>query len=241
MVEYDLGANVDSLLAAHVPGRHVVIDQAVAEVRGAQADLRLSGAEGGLQELSRFDREKLGTQMEQLAAQITAARERLARLTIRAPTDGVVLTEQMERLPGAFVREGEQIVELADLNDWRVLLTVSERDVHKIQLGDSVKVDLLAFNESEREQLRGSVAYVAPEPLSAQSAASVGGTAAPGSMPAGAGMGGYRVIASLDRAQLERMGLTRFRRGYTVQGYVITRSGRIIKLLWDYLTEKLDK
>jgi multidrug resistance efflux pump len=218
----------------------VAIDQAVGEVKGAQADLRLSGAEGGLQELSRFDREKLGTQMQQLAAQITAARERLSRLTIRSPTDGVVLTERMERLPGAFVREGEQIVELADLNDWRVLLSVSERDVHKIKLGDSVKVDLLAFDESEREQLRGSVSYVAPEPLSAQSGAGAGSTAAPAALPMG-GAGGYRVIASLDRPQLERMGITRFRRGYTVQGYVITRSGRIITLLWNYMTEKLGK
>ena len=239
MVEHDLGTNVDSLLAVHVPGRHVVIDQAVAEVRGAQAELRLSGAEGGLQELSRFDRAKLGTQMDQLAAQVAATRERLRRLTIRAPVDGVVLTEQMERLPGAFVREGEQIVELGDLNDWRVLLSVSERDVHKIELGDSVKIDLLAFDESEREQLRGSVAYVAPEPLSAQSGASVGSSGA-AAAPIG-GPGGYRVIASLDRAQLERMGLTRFRRGYTVQGYVITRSGRIVTLLWNYLTEKLSK
>lgn len=239
MVEYDLGTNADSLLAAYVPGRHVTLDQAVGEVRSAQADLRLSGAEGGLQELSRFDREKLGTQMDQLAAQIAAVRERLARLTIRAPTDGMVLTEQLERLSGAFVREGEQIVELGDENDWRVLLSVSEHDVHKIELGDSVKVDLLAFDESERQQLRGSVSYVAPEPLSAQSAAN-GGAAAPVVLPP-AGAGGYRVIASLDRAQLEKMGLDRFRRGYSVQGYVITRSGRIVTLLWNYLTEKLGK
>ena len=103
-------------------------------MKSAQAEIRLSGAEGGLQELSRFDREKLGTQMEQLAAQIAATRERLSRLTVRAPTDGVVLTEQMERLPGAFVREGDQIMELADLKDWRVLLSVSERDVKKVPL-----------------------------------------------------------------------------------------------------------
>jgi multidrug resistance efflux pump len=236
MVEYDLGTNVDSLLTAYVPGRHVAIDQAVGEVRSAQAELRLNGAEGGLQELSYFDREKLGTQMDQLAAQITAARERLSRLVIRAPTDGVVLTEQLERLPGAFVREGDQLVELGDLNDWRVLLSVSERDVSKIQVGDSVKIDLLAFDESEREQLRASVAYVAPEPLSAQSAAA--GSAAP-ALPGGAGA--YRVIAALDRAQLERMGITRFRRGYSVQGYVVTRSGRIITLLWNYFTEKVDR
>jgi multidrug resistance efflux pump len=238
MVEYDLGTNADSLLAAYVPGRHVALDQAVGEVRGAQADLRLSGTEGGLQELSRFEREKLGAQMDQLAAQIAAMRERLSRLTIRAPTDGVVLTERLERLPGAFVREGEQLVELGNENEWRVLLSVSERDVHKIKLGDSVKVDLLAFDQSDREQLRGSVSYVAPEPLSTQSAAGAGSAAAPAVLPAG-GAGGYRVIASLDRAQLEKMGLDRFRRGYSVQGHVITRSGRIATLLWNSLTEKL--
>jgi multidrug resistance efflux pump len=236
MVEYDLGTNADSLLAAHVPGRHVVIDQAVGEVRAAQAELRTSGAEGGLQELSRFDREKLGSQMEQLAVQINATRERLRRLTIHAPTAGVVLTEQLERLPGSFVREGEQIVELADLHEWRVMLTVTERDVHKIELGDSVKVDLLAFDESDREQLHGRVAYVAPEPLSAAAAAV--GSSTP-QAAASSGPGAYRVYASLDRAQIEKMGVDRFRRGYSVQGYVVTRSGRIITLIWNYLTEKL--
>lgn len=240
MIEYDLGTNVDSLLAAYVPGRHVTIDQAVSDVRNAQAEIRLSGAEGAVQDLSRFDREKMGTQLDELSAQIAAARTRLSRLTVLAPTAGVVLTEQTERLPGAVVREGEQLVELGDLQEWRVLLTVTERDVHKIQLGDSVKVDLPAFDESERKQLGGRVVYVAPEPVSSQTGATVGGAAAE---PQGAqgGAGGYRVIASLSRAQLEKMGLAKFRRGYTVQGNVITRSGRIITLLWNYLTEKLGK
>jgi multidrug efflux pump subunit AcrA (membrane-fusion protein) len=246
MIEYDMGTNVDSLLRAYVPGRHVVLDQAVGEVRSAQADLRSSGADEGLQDLARFDREKLDAQMQQLAAQISAMRVRLGRLTLTSPTDGVVLTEQTERLQGAVVREGEQIVELADLKEWRVLLTVTERDVHKIAVGDSVKVDLPAFDESEREQLGGRVVYVASEPLSAQSGAAVGGGTTGGGAPGGAGAGGatasgYRVIASLDRRQLERMGLAKFRRGYSVQANVITRSGRIVTLLWNYVTEKLGK
>lgn len=243
MIEHDLGTNVDSLLNAYVPGHHVVLDQAVGDVRSAQAEIRLNGAELGVQDLSRFDREKLGAQLDQLSAQIAATRERLSRLTIVAPTDGVVLTEQMERLPGAYVREGEQLMELADLREWRVMLSVSERDVHKIELGDSVKVELPAFDESERKQLGGRVVYVAPEPLSAGGQPAGSGSAA-GAAPVAAGPGGagsYRVIASLDRAQLEKMGITKFRRGYTVQGNVITRSGRIITLLWNYLTEKLGK
>jgi multidrug resistance efflux pump len=234
MIEYDLGTNVDSLLRAYVPGSHVVLDQAVGEVRSAQAEIRLSSSEGDLQALSRFDREKLGTQVDQLNAQIGALRARLARLTITAPTDGVVLTEQLERLPGAFVREGEQVIELADLHDWRVQLNVSERDVHKIAVGDSVKMELPAFEQSEREQLGGRVVYVSPEPMTVQAPAG-GGSGTVTAVPTGT----YRVIATLDRAQLEKMGIAKFRRGYTVQGNVITRSGRIVTLLWDYLTEKL--
>lgn len=236
MVEYDLGTNADSLLTHYVPGRHVALDQAVGEVRSAQADIRLSSGEGDIQALSRFDREKLGSQMDQLTAQITTLQARKERLTLVAPTDGVVLTEELERLPGSYVREGDQMIELADLHDWRVQLTVNERDVHKISIGDSVKVDLPAFDQSEREQLGGRVVYVSPEPLTAQ-APSGGSSGAATAIPTGS----YRVIASLERAQLERMGIQKFRRGYTVQGHVITRSGRIITLLWNYLTEKLGK
>jgi len=234
MIEYDLGTNADSLLAHYVPGRHVALDQAVGDVRSAQAEIRLNGSEGDLQALSRFDREKLGTQMDQLTAQINALKARKEQLTLVAPTDGVVLTEQLERLPGSFVREGEQIVELGDLREWRVMLTVSERDVHRIRVGDSVKVDLPAFDESEREQLGGRVIYVAPEPLAAQQQAQAG------TAPVATSPGGYRVIATLDRRQLEKMGIQKFRRGYTVQGNVITRSGRIITLIWDSVMEKLN-
>jgi multidrug resistance efflux pump len=234
MIEYDLGTNVDSLLSSYVPGRHVTLDQAVGEVRSAQADIRLSAGEGDLQALSRFDREKLGTQIDQLGAQISALRARKERLTIVAPTSGVVLTEELEKLPGSFVREGDQVIELGDLSDWRVQLTVSERDVHKIKLGDSVKVELSAFDQSEREQLGGRVVYVSPEPLTVQ-APSGGTTGAKTTVPTGT----YRVIATLDRAQLEKVGIEKFRRGYSVQGNVITRSGRIVTLIWDYVAEKL--
>ncbi|HET7461750.1 MAG TPA: efflux RND transporter periplasmic adaptor subunit [Longimicrobium sp.] len=234
MVEYDLGTNADSLLAHYVPGHHVALDQAVGEVRSAQADIRLTAGEGSLQALSRFDREKLGSQMDQLSAQITTLQARKERLSLVAPTAGVVLTDELERLPGQFVRAGDQVIELADLHDWRVQLTVSERDVHKVSVGDSVKVDLPAFDQSEREQLGGRVVYVSPEPLTVQAPSGGAGGAAT-ALPTGS----YRVIATLERSQLEKMGIQKFRRGYTVQGHVITRSGRIITLLWNYLAEKL--
>ena len=237
MVEYDLGMNVDSLLRAYRPGRHVTLDQAVGDVRGAEAEIRLAASEADMLSLSTFDRAKLGTQMDQLASQIAAARERMSRMELRSPTDGVVLTEQLERLRGAYVREGDQILELAELGGWRAQLSVTERDVAKIKVGDRVEVEVQALDKNESELIHGTVTYVSPDPMGASAPA--GGGAAPA--PAGLAPGMYRVIASLDEAQIREMGYEKFRRGYSVRGNVITKSGKIITLLWNYVTEKLDK
>jgi multidrug efflux pump subunit AcrA (membrane-fusion protein) len=237
MVEYDLGMNVDSLLRAYRPGRHVTLDQAVGDVRGAEAEIRLAASEADMLSLSSFDRAKLGTQMDQLASQIAAARERISRMELRSPTDGVVLTEQLERLRGAYVREGDQILELAELGGWRAQLSVTERDVAKIKVGDRVEVEVQALDQNESELIHGTVSYVSPDPMGASAPA--GGGAAPA--PAGVAPGMYRVIASLDEAQIREMGYEKFRRGYSVRGNVITKSGKIITLLWNYVTEKLDK
>ncbi|HEX2204348.1 MAG TPA: HlyD family efflux transporter periplasmic adaptor subunit [Longimicrobium sp.] len=233
MIEYDLGTNLDSLLAAHRPGRHVALDQAVGEVRAAEAELRLSGQQIGMQDLTAFDRAKLDAQMDQLSAQIRATRERMNRLEVRAPIAGVVLTQDIEKLPGVVVAEGTPLLEIADPREWRVELRVSERDAHRIEIGDSVKVEVQAFDQDERELLGGRVVFVSEEPVSAAASGAAGAVAAPV-----VGAGQYRVLASLDRRQLENGG-EKFRRGYTVQGNVITRSGRILTLLWNYLTEKL--
>jgi multidrug efflux pump subunit AcrA (membrane-fusion protein) len=233
MIENDLGANVDSLLAVYRPGSHVGIDLAVGEVRSAEADLRLNTTQSDVLDLERFDRERKRTEETQLASQIETTRERLRRLTAVSPTRGVVLTEQIERLPGTFVREGDVLAEVADLDQWRATIFVAERDVHKIRLGDSVHVEVQAFSTGDEKPLRGSVVYVAPEPMGAQ------GGAAGSTAPSALGSGLYRVVARLDHQQLAEVGIDKFRRGYTVEGKVVTRRGRIIKLLWDYLNDKM--
>jgi len=236
MVEYDLGTNVDSLLRVYRPGRHVTLDQAVGDVRGAEAEIRLSSSEADMLQLNTFDRAKLGTQMDQLRSQMIALRERMSRMELRAPIDGVVLTEQLERLRGAYVREGDQILEVASLGEWRAQLAVPERDVQKIKVGDRVEVEVQAFDQTERKQIHGKVTYVSPEPMGSNPSPS-----APGGMMAPTAPGLYRVIASLDEAQIREMGYDQFRRGYSVRGNVITRSGKIIVLLYNYLAEKLEK
>lgn len=232
MIENSAGTDVDSLLATHRPGRHVAIDVAVGEVRAAEADLRLGRSQRDVLALARFDRAKLGADADELSAQVAAARERLARLDVAAPTRGVVLTEDVDKLPGTYVREGELLLEVADLHAWRVNLFVAQQDVHKVRVGDPVKVTVQAFHAADEDLLRGEVVSIAPEPVgAAPGGAQGGGVAQPG--------GTYRVLARLDAAQMDSIGIERFRRGYTVEGQVVTRRGRVIRLLWDYVNDRV--
>jgi multidrug resistance efflux pump len=237
MVENSIGSDVDSLLAAYRVGQHVAIDLAVAEVRAAESELRLSAAQHDVVALERFDRAKNQVEEDQLSSQIRSLRERLGRLNLVSPTRGVVMTEQIEKLPGSYVQSGEQLLEVADLDAWRVNLFVRERDVHRIAVGDSVMVEVQAFNAEEDERLRGSVVYVAPEPLQVAPTTSQGGPSAAAAVTQSGGL--YRVVARLDQKQLDRIGIRKFRRGYTVQGQIVTRRGRVIVLVWDYVFDKL--
>lgn len=232
MVENDMGSDVDSLLGNYPVGTHIVLDLAVAEVRSAEAERRLVRERTNALQLSRYERETGIVALEQLEAQIRTVRERLDRLDVPAPASGMVLTEQIERLHGASVREGEVLMEVAEPNQWRLVLYVREGDVHKVRMGDSVKAGIQAFPMDERDQLFGSVVHVATDPTSRDAAAldSVG-------RPRG---GTYRVIAALDPEQVARIGASKFRRGYSVEGRIITRSGQIVELLWDYLQERFE-
>ncbi|HEX6912061.1 MAG TPA: HlyD family efflux transporter periplasmic adaptor subunit [Longimicrobium sp.] len=238
MVEHGFGTNVDSLLARYPVGQHVAMDEAIGEVRAAEADLRLNTTETDMLGLRRYEQQKAVAEMERLEAQIREARERIDRATIRAPSDGVVLTDQLERLLGSYVQEGQTLMEVGEQGEWRVTMLVPERDVNKINVGDRVRLEVQAFSEKERTQLEARVSFVASEPVGSGTEAAAAGAAAPAA-PRGPGV--YRVIATLERGQADRAALDKFRRGYSVQANVITRSGRIAELGWNYLMERLNR
>jgi hypothetical protein len=129
---------------------------------------------------------------------------------------------------------------VGDLADWRVTMMVPEREVNKIEMGDRVRLEVQAFRQSDRRQLEARVTHVAAEPVgSGASGAGPGAGGAPAAAPTGGGV--YRVVASLDRDQVEPGELERFRRGYSVSANVVTKSGRIIELVWNYVGEKLNR
>jgi hypothetical protein len=129
------------------------------------------------------------------------------------------------------VRQGDILFEVAEIDEWRVQLLVGQQDIHEIQRGDEAKVEIVAFKSEKKDLLYGRVESVASEPIGGSS---TGPSGASGPRSASA-RGMYRVTVVLDPSEIESVGRARLREGYTVEGKIITRSGRIVTLVWRYL------
>ncbi|HEX6040395.1 HlyD family efflux transporter periplasmic adaptor subunit, partial [Longimicrobium sp.] len=169
-----------------------------------------------------------GRQMEQLAeidVQIATLEQRISRLTLHAPGAGIVLTDGLERLPGTMLPEGGTVMEIGEEGGWRAVLLVAERDVSRIRVGDETLVELRAFGRANAPEIRGRVLTVGAEP------------AASGPLSDGRV---FPVVVRLDPGDLRAVGVERLRRGYTAQAKIVTRSERIITLIWEYLLQRTE-
>jgi multidrug resistance efflux pump len=121
----------------------------------AENDLALEKAE--LEAAQRtYDRLKGGVDAEQLAvleAQLSAAKARLASLSVVAPFDGVVA--DLNAKVGASINAGEPAVTIADFSHWLVKTTdLTEIDVVALSEGQPVSVTLDAL---PGEELSGTI------------------------------------------------------------------------------------
>lgn len=102
----------------------------------------------------------LQAERDQAQAELALVRERLARLTVTAPFDGVVVKGDLSQQLGAPVEQGKVLFEVAPLESYRVVLRVDERDITRLPgTGGSGEL-VLAGLPGERLQL--SVSRIAP-------------------------------------------------------------------------------
>jgi multidrug resistance efflux pump len=230
MTENGINGSVDSLLSNHRPGSHVALDLAVSDVRAAESEYRAADEARQQLLLQHIDLDRQDADVQGLAANIATLSARIRRLVVRAPASGVVLTESLEQLPGMLVHPGDEILEIADPSDWRAVVSVSEHDVHDVHVGDSASLDVPALERFNGGKLGAHVVTAALEP----------GTGAPrlGAAEASPATGAYRIVLAIDEPELRAIGLTNLRRGYSVTAKVITRRGRILRLLKDYVMHR---
>lgn len=73
-------------------------------------------------------------QSEQSQAQLALVEERLARATLTAPFDGIVVQGDLSQLLGSPVEQGKVLFEVAPLEAYRVVMNVNERDIAEVRV-----------------------------------------------------------------------------------------------------------
>lgn len=166
------------------------------------------------------------SETEYLEEEIRTVERQQERLRIVSSGSGVVLTEDLDLLPGSRVNQGDLLFEVVSPGQWKVELLVPEMEIYPIRIGDPVKIRvpaMTAVSSWTTETFPGAVTFVGSDPAQG---------------PAG-GRGSYRVFAALDSQRIQPEQLAQFKRGMTVEGRVITRSARAIDLLVRHLRRRL--
>ena len=98
-------------------------------------------------------------QEDQARAQLALVEERLARATLKAPFDGIVVVGDLSQLLGSPVEQGKVLFEVAPLDAYRVILNVDERDIAQVAVGQSGE---LALSGMPYERLPFTVRNITP-------------------------------------------------------------------------------
>lgn len=99
--------------------------------------------------------------LAQARAQLEATREQLARMTLRAPFDAIVLDGDLTQASGAPVQRGQTLMRLAPAGEHRVIIAIDERDVGRVQVGSSARLVLAAHSTSKLDLTVDSINPVA--------------------------------------------------------------------------------
>ena len=77
----------------------------------------------------------LSAQVQQADAQYTLVTDRINRVQITAPFDGVIISGDLSQLIGSPVELGKQLFEIAPLESYRVILQVDETEMRHVSEG----------------------------------------------------------------------------------------------------------
>lgn len=87
----------------------------------------------------------LKSRKQQISAELALVEKKLARTEIVAPFDGVLVSGDLNQSLGAPVESGQTLFEIASMADFRIVLSVNERDVAAVKPGQDISLRLSAL------------------------------------------------------------------------------------------------
>ncbi|MEC9368617.1 MAG: HlyD family type I secretion periplasmic adaptor subunit [Pseudomonadota bacterium] len=141
-------------LAATRGRLHVAREQLV-EVRSLQ-----QGAEAEFMKNLSEERSTASAELAELREQITKYSDRVDRLVVRAPVNGIV-QELAQKTTGEVVKPGDLVAKIVPLGDDVVAeVKIEPRDIGHVNVGDAVEVKLSTFDPSIFGVAKGRVEIV---------------------------------------------------------------------------------
>jgi RND family efflux transporter MFP subunit len=92
--------------------------------------------------LDRASMAVIAAQINQAEAQLSLVDDKLARATLAAPFDGIVVSGDLSQLLGSPVEQGKVLFQIAPLDAYRVILEVDERDIAHVRVGQQGELAL---------------------------------------------------------------------------------------------------
>lgn len=126
---------------AVMDGGELRSERATLEAKLAQARQRRAAALT-TQDPSKAELERL--EVSQLRSEIEVLESRAGRLELKSPINGIVVVGDLERAKGAPLATGEDLFEIAPLEDLMVEVAIPERDISYIEEGLSISIQLNA-------------------------------------------------------------------------------------------------
>ena len=84
----------------------------------------------------------IAAQIDQVEAALALVTDKLARATLLAPFDGIVVSGDLQQLLGTPVELGKVLFQIAPLDAYRVILQVEERDIAQLKVGQQGELTL---------------------------------------------------------------------------------------------------
>lgn len=103
------------------------------------------------QAFSKRDRTQLGilkAQIDQVTAEIQLIDDKISRMALRAPFDGVVVSGDLSQAQGSPVTLGQVLFEVTPLDNYRVMLEVDEHDIGQLKSGQTGKLVMAALPQT---------------------------------------------------------------------------------------------
>lgn len=86
-------------------------------------------------------------QKQQTQAKLDLLQSKLDRTSIKAPINGVVVSGDWQQKIGTPIEEGAELFQIADVQNYRVILHVPDKDMDSLQVGQHGKMKLTSLPE----------------------------------------------------------------------------------------------